>query len=60
MCPPIQLALETARYELSGLHGGTISWAERGTPNYAIDTFEAIQSIDAALEYLAKPCDTET
>ena len=57
---PVQLALETARYELAGLHGGTISWPERKTPNYAIDTSEAIQRIDAALEYLAKPCDTET
>ena len=57
---PAQLALETARYELAGLHGGTISWPERGTPNYVIDTSEAIQRIDAALKSLAKPCDKET
>ena len=55
---PAQLALETARYELAGLHGGTVSWPERGTSGHVIDTTEVISRIDDALKSIT--CGTET
>ena len=59
---PIQLALETARYQLGMTHGGTISWPDTNSGNYShvIDNSEALQRIEAAFEYLATACDTKT
>ena len=56
---PVQLALETARYEFCKLHGATISY-EGNDYKYVLDATEAINRIEAAFEYLAKSCGTET
>ena len=49
---PAQLALETARYEFSKLHGSTIS-REGNDYKYVFDSIELNKRIDAGLEYLA-------
>ena len=49
---PVQLALETARYEFSHLHGSTISWPESSSYTYVFDSTEANRRIDAALRSL--------
>ena len=55
---PVQLALETARYEFAKLHGSTIKCS--GDYSYVFDSTEVNERINAAFEYLAKPCDTGT
>ena len=56
---PAQLALETARFRFSHLHGATIS-RESSTHSYVFDSTEVNELINTALEYLAKPSEPST
>lgn len=49
---PVQLALETARYEFSRMHGSTISRPEYSNYSYVWDSTEANRRIDDALRSL--------
>ena len=49
---PVQLALETARFAFSRLHGSTISWPESSTYTYIFDSTEVNGRIDAAMRSL--------
>ena len=48
---PVQLALETARFELCRLHGATVSWTNT-TYTKVLDTTGVIGRIDDALKSL--------
>ena len=54
---PVQLALETARFELSHLHGlrsfsPSVPESAWPSPSWPIDTTEAVRRINVALEWL--------
>ena len=49
---PVQLALETARFEFSHLHGSTISWPGSSSYTYIFDSTEPNRRIDVALQSL--------
>ena len=56
---PAQLALETARFRFSHLHGATIS-REGSNHSYVFDSKEVNELINSALEYLAKSSELST
>ena len=60
---PVQLALETARYELSKLHGLHVAYDNSDVASHVIDTTEAVERVDDALRSLGfmdtyAKCDT--
>ena len=56
---PVQLALETARFKFSHLHGSTV--IHKGSnDSYVFDSTEVNECINAALEYLAKSSEPST
>ena len=57
---PVQLALETARFELASLHGATVSWTNNTTYTKVLDTSEVVGRIDDALKSLGIKPYTDT